>query len=82
MIFLVTNPDVPSQIETALGYSIHHSFTSDYKTVSSALNSGMPLALTIHSELGEQFDRFTRGIISPGEVASKPQPEKKKTFLN
>ena len=119
LIFLVTNPDVPSvrnaqrlvdrirqlgaggervrillnraaepfviapkQIETALGYSIHHTFLSDYKTVSTALNSGVPLALSNHSELAEQFDRFTRGIISPAEVASKLQPEKKKTFLN
>ena len=30
----------PKQIETALGYGIHHSFSSDYRTVSTALNSG------------------------------------------
>ena len=36
----------PKQIETALGYPIHHTFPSDYKTVSTALNSGVPLALT------------------------------------
>ena len=41
----------PKQIETALGYGIHHTFTSDYRTVSTALNSGVPLALTNHSEL-------------------------------
>ena len=35
----------PKQIETALGYGIHHAFTSDYRTVSTALNSGVPLAL-------------------------------------
>ena len=35
----------PKQIETALGYGIHHTFSSDYRTVSTALNSGVPLAL-------------------------------------
>ena len=71
----------PKQIETALGYGIHHTFTSDYKTVSTALNSGVPLALSNHSELAEQFDRFTRGIISPNQVADKPATEKKRSLL-
>src|SRR6185295_4163896 len=39
-------PIPPKQIEGALGHPIHHTFTSDYKTVSTALNSGVPLALT------------------------------------
>jgi pilus assembly protein CpaE len=72
----------PKQIETALGYSIHHTFTSDYKTVSTALNSGVPLALSNHSELAEQFDRFTRGLISPADAAPKAQPERKRSFLS
>ena len=41
----------PRQIETALGYSIHHTFSSDYRTVSAALNSGVPLTLANHSEI-------------------------------
>lgn len=69
----------PRQIEAALGYSIHHSFLSDYKTVSTALNSGVPLALTNHSELASQFDRFTRQILGPEAVGS--EPEKRRTFL-
>ena len=36
----------PKQIETALGYGIHHMFSSDYRTVSTALNSGVPLSMT------------------------------------
>ena len=72
----------PKQIETALGYSIHQVFTSDYSTVSTALNSGVPLALANHSELAEQFDRFTRSIISPADAAPKPQAEKKRAFLS
>ena len=72
----------PRQIETALGYSIDHQFSSDYKTVSSALNSGVPLALANSSELAAQFDAFTRRIIGPAdERAAAPQPEKRSKFL-
>jgi pilus assembly protein CpaE len=71
----------PKQIETALGYSIHHMFTSDYKTVSTALNSGVPLALTNHTELAAQFDRFTRQIISPGQELDDEAGAKRGRFL-
>jgi len=70
----------PKQIESALGYSIHHTFGSDYQTVSNALNSGVPLALANHSELAVQFDSFTRSLINAGEVAAAPA-EKRRTFL-
>lgn len=53
------------QIESALGHEIDQTFPSDYKTVSSALNSGVPLALTGNSEMAAQFDRFTRRILNP-----------------
>ncbi|MGH9331737.1 MAG: AAA family ATPase, partial [Vicinamibacterales bacterium] len=53
----------PRQIETALGYSIHHTFSSDYRTVSTALNSGVPLTLANHSEISEQFGAFTRTMV-------------------
>ena len=53
----------PKQIETALGYGIHHTFSSDYRTVSTALNSGVPLALTNHSEISSQFGSFTRQLL-------------------
>jgi Flp pilus assembly CpaE family ATPase len=71
----------PRQIETALGYAIHHTFSSDYKTVSAALNSGVPLALTNHSELSLQFDQFTRGILGPVEPPSKIEPDRRRGFL-
>jgi pilus assembly protein CpaE len=71
----------PKQIETALGYSIDQMFSSDYKTVSTALNSGVPLALTNHSELATQFDRFTRQIIGPGDEQAAPKPEKRAKFM-
>ena len=42
----------------ALGHPIHHTFPSDYKTVSTALNSGVPLALTGNSDIAAQFDQL------------------------
>jgi pilus assembly protein CpaE len=58
-------PIPPKQIEGALGHPIHHTFPSDYKTVSTALNSGVPLALAGSSDIAAQFDRFTRAILDP-----------------
>jgi pilus assembly protein CpaE len=70
----------PKQIETALGYSIFQSFSSDYRTVSTALNSGVPLALTNHSELASQFSSFTRQLLGQPEAEVK-EPEKRRAFL-
>lgn len=70
----------PKQIETALGYGIHHTFGSDYRTVSTALNSGVPLTTTNHSEIAAQFDSFTRHLVGMHEDA-KPEPEKRRVFL-
>jgi pilus assembly protein CpaE len=72
-------PIPPAQIEAALGHRIDQTFPSDYKVVSAALNSGVPLALTGSTELAAQFDRFTRRILDPeaeGEslVASRKGP--------
>src|SRR4051812_7548219 len=68
----------PKQIEQALGHPIHHTFPSDYKTVSTALNSGVPLALTGNSDIAAQFDHFTREILDPGAEAPSPQPARRK----
>src|SRR5918993_22149 len=69
----------PKQIETALGYSIHHTFSSDYRTVSTALNSGVPLTLTNHSEIAAQFGSFTKGLLGQDDAA--PPPERRRAFL-
>lgn len=58
-------PIDPKQIETALGHPVHHTFPSDYKTVSTALNSGVPLAQAGNSDLAAQFDLFTRRVLDP-----------------
>jgi pilus assembly protein CpaE len=70
----------PKQIETALGYGIHHTFSSDYRTVSTALNSGVPLSLSNHSEIAAQFDSFTRQLVGMS-VQGTPEPERRRVFL-
>jgi pilus assembly protein CpaE len=62
-------PIPPKQIEGALGHPIHHTFPSDYKTVSTALNSGVPLALAGNSDIATQFDHFTRQLLEPDAQA-------------
>jgi pilus assembly protein CpaE len=69
------------QIESALGHPIHHVFASDYKTVSTALNSGVPLSLTGDSEIAQQFDTFTRRIIEP-ENGAAPEQNAKRSRLS
>jgi len=70
-------PIPPKQIEGALGHPIHHAFLSDYKTVSTALNSGVPLALSPNTELAAQFDSFTRRILDPSAAAAAPGAHKR-----
>jgi len=71
-------PIPPKQIEGALGHPIHHTFPSDYKTVSTALNSGVPLALTGNSDIATQFEHFTRQILEPDAVLPAQQPARRK----
>ena len=71
-------PIPPKQIEAALGHPIHHTFPSDYKTVSTALNSGVPLALTGNSDIAAQFDHFTRQILDPEGGVQSSQPAGKR----
>jgi pilus assembly protein CpaE len=61
-------PIPPAQIEKAVGHPIFHTFLSDYKTVSTALNSGVPIALAGNSELAAQFDNFARRMIDPSST--------------
>ena len=70
-------PIPPKQIENAVGHPIHHTFPSDYKTVSTALNSGVPLTLAGNSDMSAQFDRFTRRIVDPDADSQPAAPPKK-----
>jgi len=69
----------PKQIETALGYGIYHQFVSDYRTVSTALNSGVPLGIAGQSELAAQFASFTRQLL--GQQEEVKEPERRRAFL-
>jgi pilus assembly protein CpaE len=66
------------QIESTLGHPLHMVFPSDYAVVSRALNSGVPLTLSNHSELATQFANFTRQIVNPHKTGStdKATPER------
>jgi pilus assembly protein CpaE len=62
-------PIPPKQIENALGRPIHQTFPSDYKTVSTALNSGVPLSLSGSTDIAGDFANFTKGILQADAVA-------------
>jgi pilus assembly protein CpaE len=72
----------PKQIETTLGHNLHMAFPSDYSVVSAAMNSGVPLTLTNHSDLAARFERFTKQIINPNAPAETDEPAREKaSFL-
>ena len=49
--------------------------------MSTALNSGVPVALTGNSGIAEQFDRFTRRILDPeGELPPTITPSRLSTL--
>ena len=72
----------PKQIEAAIGHPIHHTFPSDYKTVSAALNSGVPLALSGDSDIAAQFGRFTRLVLDPGADTASPVSKRSRLGLD
>ena len=71
-----------AQIETALGYPVHHTFPNDYATVSSALNSGVPLALSNGSEMAAQFGQLQQRHRLARRSAEAQAVEKKKSALS
>ncbi|HWN84892.1 MAG TPA: AAA family ATPase [Vicinamibacterales bacterium] len=70
-------PIPPAQLQSALGQPIFHTFPSDYKAVSSALNSGVPLALSGNTEMATQFDKFIRRIIDTGAEGDSAAGERR-----
>src|SRR5688500_17468715 len=72
----------PKQIESTLGVTLFSIFPSDYSTVSAALNSGVPLTLSNHSDLAAQFATFTRQIVSANQTAAgSDQPRARAPFM-
>jgi pilus assembly protein CpaE len=74
-------PIPPKQIESALGHPIHQMFPSDYKTVSTALNSGVPLTLAGNSDIAQQFATFTRRVLHPKAVEHEAETTQKRGLL-
>ncbi len=67
----------PDQIEEVVGRPVDHCFPSDYRTVSEALNSGVPLSTTNNTELAAEFGRFMRklaGLKTAGAKEDRRQP--------
>lgn len=60
------------QIEQALGRHVDHSFTSDYRTVAAALNTGVPVAWVRPSVLKGEFERFARALLVGGGAPALP----------
>ena len=52
----------PDQIEEVIGRPVDQGFPEDYRAVSDALNSGVPLTTTNNTELAATFGRFTRSL--------------------
>ena len=65
-----------AQIEDALGQKVHLTFPSDYRTVATALNSGVPLTFSDNSDMADQFKRLT-GLIMHGSAPQKKEPSRK-----
>jgi len=74
-------PIPPKQIESALGHPIHQMFPSDYKTVSTALNSGVPLTLAGNSDIASQFATFTRRVLHPKAVEHDVEATQKRGLI-
>lgn len=53
-----------AQIERVLGLSISFSVNSDYRTVASAVNSGVPVSALRASELNGQLDTIARAMVA------------------
>ena len=71
----------PEQIEKALGQPIDHAFPSDYGVVSEALNSGVPLTSSNHSELASQFSQFAKQIVSGRAAVAGETKGRRSAFL-
>jgi pilus assembly protein CpaE len=70
-----------TQIQEALGQKVHLTFPPDYRTVATALNSGVPLTFSDNSDMAEQFKRLTALILNPkGELEAKPTAARRSTL--
>jgi pilus assembly protein CpaE len=59
------------QIEKVLGLNIDYIISSDYRTVASAVNSGVPVSALRTSELHAQLDAIARTLAGPKHASGK-----------
>ena len=59
------------QIERVLGLSIAHSVSSEYRTVASAVNSGVPVSALRVTELNKQLEAIARSLAGVTERPSR-----------
>lgn len=69
-----------AQIEDALGQKVHLTFPPDYRTVATALNSGVPLTFSDNSDMAEQFRRLTGLILNPDAATEKKTSGRKSSL--
>jgi pilus assembly protein CpaE len=67
-----------AQIERVLGLTIAHSVTSDYRTVASAVNSGVPVSALRATELNLQMDTIARAL---AELSDRAHPVLSRTTV-
>jgi len=64
-----------AQIERVLGLNISFSVNSDYRTVASAVNSGVPVSALRASDIHAQLDAIARAIVSFRDMTTeRPDP--------
>jgi hypothetical protein len=65
------------QIERVLGFNVSFSVNSDYRTVASAVNSGVPVSTLRASDLHAQLDAIARAIagLQPKTPSGEPAPQ-------
>ena len=56
------------QLESVLGRAIDFQLGSDYRTVASALNTGVPIASLRPTTLQHQIDAMARTLIGPASA--------------
>jgi pilus assembly protein CpaE len=68
-----------NEIEEALGSKIFLTIPSDYKSVATALNAGVPLTFGTNAEIATQFGRLVGSILNPS-ASFEPAPPRKTGF--
>jgi Flp pilus assembly CpaE family ATPase len=64
------------EMEEALGTPINLTIPSDYKSVATALNAGVPLTFGSNADIATQFGRLVGSILNPSASLEPARPRK------